>query len=236
MNKNLTQTLVIILVIFLLVFIFSSHLQAQKENPYHLAIVSEVEVYDSLVAVKPDNSLVDLQIFIPRIVLDIRYATNINFTGQKVYEAPKAFVRKPVADSLLKIQNELKTKGLGLKIYDAYRPYSATLKFYEVYPDTNFVAAPWRGSMHNRGCAVDVTLIDLKTNKELEMPTPFDDFTEKAGQLYMELPPRVLQNRQLLRDIMIRHGFIQYDPEWWHYNFKGWEDHELMDVSFKELK
>lgn len=236
MRNRLISFHTFILIIFLSVFCAATNLQAQKENPYHLGIVSDIAVYDSLLVVNPDNTLVDLELYIPGIVLDIRYATKINFTGQKVYEAPRAYIRKPVADSLAKIQNELKVNGLGLKIFDAYRPYSATLKFYEVYPDTNFVAAPWRGSMHNRGCAVDLTLIDLQTKKELEMPTPFDDFTDKAGQLYMDLPQIVLQNRQLLRDIMIKHGFLQYDPEWWHYNFKGWENFELMDISFGELQ
>jgi D-alanyl-D-alanine dipeptidase len=120
--------------------------------------------------------------------------------------------------------------------YHAYRPYAATLEFYKVYPDTNFVAAPWRGSMHNRGCAVDVTLVDLKTKEELEMPTAFDDFTVKAGQFCMDLPSQAIRNRKLLRDIMIKYGFLQYNPEWWHFNFKGWENFELMDISFEELK
>jgi zinc D-Ala-D-Ala dipeptidase len=236
MHKILKPFKVIILGVFLPVLFISCQLQAQKDNPYHLAIISGIAVYDSLVKVNPDNTLIDLEKYIPGIALDIRYATQNNFTGQKVYDAPKAFVRKPVADSLLRIQNELNANGLGLKIFDAYRPYSSTLKFYQVYPDTNFVAAPWRGSLHNRGCAVDLTLIDLKTKKELEMPTPFDDFTKKAGQLYVDLPLKVLQNRQLLRDIMIKHGFLQYEPEWWHYNFKGWENYSLMDISFGDLK
>lgn len=236
MDNNITRFRAVKLFIFLTACFFATQIYAQKENPYNLQIISEVTSYDSLVTINPENALVDLEKYIPGILLDIRYATINNFTGQKVYYAARAYARKPVADSLIKIQNELESKGLGLKIFDAYRPYSATLKFYEVYPDTNFVAAPWRGSMHNRGCAVDVTLIDLKTRKELEMPTPFDDFSVKAGQLYMDLPANVLQNRQLHRDIMIRHGFIQYNPEWWHYNFKGWERFELMDISFEELK
>lgn len=236
MHKRLSLLLTLSLILFLSICFFTKQLHAQKENPYHLEIFSEIAIYDSLVTVNPDNTLVDLEKYIPGIVLDIRYATKDNFTGQKVYDAPRAFVRKLVADSLLKVQNELKTNGLGLKIFDAYRPYSATLKFYEVYPDTNFVAAPWRGSMHNRGCAVDVTLIDFITKKELEMPTPFDDFSRKSGQLYMDLPQKVLQNRKLLRDMMVKYGFLQYDPEWWHYNFKGWEKFELMDISFDELQ
>jgi zinc D-Ala-D-Ala dipeptidase len=208
MLKRLISMHTIFPIVFLSVFCSATNLHAQKENPYHLAIVSEIALYDSLLYVNPDNSLVDVEKFIPGILLDIRYATDNNFTGRKVYDTSMAFVRKPLVEALLQIQNELEIKGLGLKIYDVYRPYSATLKFYKAYPNTNFVAAPWRGSIHNRGCAVDVTLIDLNTKKELEMPTPFDDFTQKAGQLYMDLPQNILQNRQLLREVMIRHGFI----------------------------
>ncbi len=116
--------------------------------------------------------LVDLQKYIPGVVLDIRYADTNNFTGTKIYTQPRAFLRKPAADSLLKIQQILAEKGLGLKIYDAYRPYAATLYFYEVYPDTTFVAAPWKGSIHNRGCAVDLSIINLESGSELKMPTP----------------------------------------------------------------
>jgi D-alanyl-D-alanine dipeptidase len=109
------------------------------------------------------------------------------------------------------------------------------VKFYEVYPDTNFVAAPWKGSVHNRGCAVDLTLVILQTGKQLEMPTPFDDFTEKAAHSYMNLPDQVLKNRQILKDIMTKHGFLIYEAEWWHYDFKDWKSYKLMDISFEEL-
>ncbi len=178
----------------------------------------------------------DIEKIIPGIHLDIRYATKNNFTKQQIYQSPMAFVRKPVAEALLKIQVELKNKELALKIYDAYRPYSATVKFYEVYPDKEFVASPKTGSVHNRGCAVDLSLINIKTGKELEMPTPFDDFTEKAAHTYMDLPAKAIENRKLLKDIMTKYGFIQYDSEWWHYSYKEWEDFELMDISFEELK
>jgi D-alanyl-D-alanine dipeptidase len=153
-----------------------------------------------------------------------------------IYKSPKAYLRRPVAEALFKIEKELNSKGLGLKVYDAYRPYSATLKFYEVFPDTSFVASPRKGSRHNRGCAVDVTIIDLKTGKELEMPTSFDDFTEKASQSYMKLPENAIKNRKLLSEIMTKYGFVKYEPEWWHYDFKGWENFGLMDIPFEELR
>ena len=208
----------------------------KKENHYNLNIISDIITYNSSVKEDSLNQLVNLEKFIPGIVLDIRYATTNNFTGEKIYHSPCAFVRKLVAEALSTIQKELLEKGLGLKVFDAYRPYAATVKFYEVYKDTNFVAAPWKGSVHNRGCAVDVTLIDLKTNKAFEMPTVFDDFTEKAAHSYTYLPDNILKNRQTLKNIMIKNGFQIYDAEWWHYSFRDWENFELLDISFEELK
>jgi D-alanyl-D-alanine dipeptidase len=128
----------------------------------------------------PSKELVDLEKHIPGIVLDIRYATTNNFTGEKIYDIPKAYARKPVADALKRVQQDLSANGLGLKIFDGYRPYRATVKFYEVYRDTTYVASPYRGSRHNRGCAIDLTLIDLKTGEELKMPTGYDAFTRDA--------------------------------------------------------
>lgn len=209
--------------------------QPKKENPYGLEIVSDLAVYHHLVEKDPANELVDIEKIIKGIVLDIRYATINNFTHKVIYPSPKAFVRKPVAEALVKIQHELNEKGLGLKIFDAYRPYSVTLKFYEAFPDTNFVASPRFGSRHNRGCAVDLTIIDLKTKKELEMPTFFDDFTEKANHSYINLPKNALKNRQLLKEMMTKYGFVVYESEWWHYDFGGWRNFKLMDIAFEEL-
>jgi D-alanyl-D-alanine dipeptidase len=219
----------------LLLLLLSWQQQPQKANPYGLEIVSAMADYNRLVKKDPSKQLVDLEKVIKGVVLDIRYATPNNFTHQTIYQAPKAFARKPVAEALVKIQTELKGRGLGMKIYDAYRPYAVTLKFFEVYPDTTFVASPQKGSKHNRGCAIDLTLIDLKSGKELEMPTVFDDFTEKATQAYMNLSPEVLKNRQMLREIMSRYGFIPYESEWWHYDYNSWRNYQIMDLSFEEL-
>jgi D-alanyl-D-alanine dipeptidase len=133
------------------------------------------------------------------------------------------------------IQAQLNEKGFGLKVFDAYRPYAATVKLYEAYPDTNFVAAPWNGSRHNRGCAVDVTLVDLESGKQLPMPTPFDDFTEKASVSYKQLPDSILSNRQILIDVMTKNGFSTYEHEWWHYDYKGWKNYNLLDLSFEDI-
>ncbi|MFA6770202.1 MAG: M15 family metallopeptidase [Bacteroidales bacterium] len=205
-------------------------------NPYNLEIIATAGDYKKTVEADSSNLLVNLETYIPGIVIDIRYATDNNFTGTTIYTAPKAWLRKEAADSLLKIQHILNAEGLGIKVFDAYRPYAATLYFYEVYKDTTFVAAPWHGSIHNRGGAIDLTLINLETREELPMPTPFDEFSEKASHNYSELPDDVITNREKLLKIMTANGFTKYEYEWWHYNIKGRNKYALMDISFEELE
>lgn len=208
----------------------------KEKNPYGLDLINTSEAYLKSVAEDENNKMIDLQKYIPNIVLDIKYADTNNFTHTKIYTQPKAFLRKPAADSLLKIQNLLAKKGLGVKVFDAYRPYAGTLYFYKVYPDTTFVAAPWKGSIHNRGCAIDLTLINLSTGQELEMPTPFDSFSKMAAHSYLDLDSAKLANRAILLNIMTENGFTMYDSEWWHYNLKGKDKYKLMDISFEELE
>ncbi|HMP99186.1 MAG TPA: M15 family metallopeptidase [Cyclobacteriaceae bacterium] len=203
--------------------------------PYGLQPANTLAAYQQQVKDNPENELIDLEYFIPGIVLDIRYATTNNFTAEQIYQLPKAFARKPVAEALLKIQQALQADGLGLKIYDAYRPYAATVKFYEVYHDTTYVASPYRGSRHNRGCAVDLTLIQLDTGEELKMPTSYDSFEEMAHADYPLQDEEALRNRELLKAIMQQHGFKVYAAEWWHYDFIGWENFELLDIPFEVL-
>jgi len=197
--------------------------------------ISGPEKYRAEVKTDPDKRLVDIKKVIPQIQLDIRYATTNNFTQHKMYKQARAFARLPVVMALKDVEDELKAKGLGLKIYDAYRPYAVTVHFYEVTPDTNFVADPRRGSKHNRGCAIDLSLIDLKTGKELDMPTGFDSFSRKASADYPDLPQKEINNRELLKSVMQKHGFHVIGTEWWHYDYNGWQNYELLDVPFEEL-
>ncbi len=201
-----------------------------------LHVIRDTAEYIQEVNESSANELVEIIMEIPDIKLDIRYATKNNFTGEIIYNSPDAFVRKPVASSLKIIQESLKKYGLGLVIFDAYRPYSATVKFYEVYKDTNYVASPWKGSRHNRGAAVDVSLINLETGEEIQMPTGFDNFSEVAHPDYMKLPENVISNRELLISEMQNHGFKVYPYEWWHFDFIGWQEYSLMDISFEELR
>ncbi len=205
------------------------------QNKYGLAAMKLSE-YKESVAANPENELINLEKFIPGLVLEIRYATTNNFTGQKIYHLARAYARKPVAESLKKIQTDLKKQGLGLKIFDGYRPYSATVMFYETYHDTTYVASPYKGSRHNRGCAMDLTIIDLKTGDELPMPTEYDSFKKEAWPATPVADPVIRKNRQTLINAMEKHGFKVNASEWWHFDFIGWQKFAVMDIDFEELE
>ncbi|MEJ7647125.1 MAG: M15 family metallopeptidase [Chryseolinea sp.] len=210
-------------------------LNANAQNKYGLKATT-FEEYRQSIKLEPRRELVDLEKFVPDLVLDIRYATDNNFTGETIYKLAKAYARRPVAESLKKIQADLKQQGLGIKIFDAYRPYKATVKFYEVYDDTTYVASPYRGSRHNRGCALDLTVINLKTGEELKMPTGFDSFQKAAWPSSPVKDPVILGNRTLLINAMQKHGFKVNSSEWWHFDYIGWQKFDVLDIDFEELE
>jgi len=205
------------------------------QNKYGLTPMKMAE-YKLSVRENQNNELVNLESFIPGLLIDIRYATNNNFTGEKIYNLARAYARRPVAEALKKIQADLKMKGLALKIYDGYRPYSATVKFYETYHDTTYVASPYKGSRHNRGCALDLTIIDIKTGNELPMPTGYDSFKKEAWPTTPVADPVIRKNRQTLIEAMEKHGFKVNASEWWHFDFIGWQKFAVMDIDFEELE
>jgi D-alanyl-D-alanine dipeptidase len=179
--------------------------------------------------------LVDVWKLDTTIILDIRYATTNNFTGKQVYDEAKFFLRTEPAQKILDVQKELKSLGLSLKIFDGYRPLSIQKKFWEILPDERYVADPKKGSRHNRGAAVDITLVDNSGN-EIPMPTPYDDFTEKASRNYMDLSSQIIINRKFLEDLMAKYGFVGLPTEWWHFDYEGWEKYDVLDLDFKELE
>lgn len=219
--------------VFILITLYT--IASFGQNKYGLNPM-KMDEYKTSVKANPENELINLAEFIPGLALDIRYATTNNFTGEKIYNLARAYSRKPVAEALKKIQADLKAKGLALKIYDGYRPYSATVKFYETYHDTTYVASPYKGSRHNRGCALDLTVIDLKTGKELPMPTEFDSFKKEAWPTTPVADPVIRKNRQTLIDAMEKHGFKVNASEWWHFDFIGWQRFSVMDIDFEELE
>ena len=190
--------------------------------------VLDQRAYERSVARDPEMRLVDLETL--GIPLDIRYATPNNFMKRTLYPVAKAYLRAPAARALADVQRELAPHGLGIKVFDGYRPYSVTVAMWEPIKNPDFVADPKKGSRHNRGAAVDLTLIDLKSGAEVTMPTPYDDFTPRARQDFSDLPADAIANRALLRDVMTRHGFEPLPSEWWHFDFGGWQKFELLNV------
>src|SRR5919112_3664774 len=166
--------------------------------------------------------LVELKRLDETIKLDVRYATANNFAGRAVYKEARAFLQRPAAEALVRASRALKEKGYGLAVFDAYRPWFVTKLFWDITPEDKkqFVANPARGSRHNRGCAVDLTLYDLKTGRQVEMPSAYDDFTERAHVKYAGGTDEQRRLRSILRAAMEEAGFLIYEPEWWHFDYK----------------
>jgi len=183
---------------------------------------------------KSDFRFAEIEMLDPTILIDMRYASENNFMKQAVYPLHKCFLRVKVAHRLCAVQKWLKRRGFGLKILDAYRPLHVQRKLWEILPDERYVASPEKGSKHNRGAAVDLTLVDEKGN-ELLMPTGYDDFTEKAHWTFHDLPEEALANRALLRRAMATQGFRCYPFEWWHYDDAEWSSYPIEDVALEEL-
>lgn len=183
-----------------------------------------------------EDSLVDIRTVNPNIRLDIRYATTNNFLKRQLYKEARCALRAGVAQKLSRVQEDLQQRGLGLKVFDCYRPLSVTTQMWEVLPDSRYVANPANGSRHNRGAAVDLTLVD-SSGAELEMPTEFDDFTEKAARDYRgnDVSPEALKNSQLLEEVMKKHGFVPLVTEWWHYDAADWKKFAILDIPFSAI-
>jgi D-alanyl-D-alanine dipeptidase len=181
--------------------------------------------------------LVDLAAVDPTVKLDVRYATANNFLGRPVYPDARAFLQRPAAEALARAHRAMREKGYGLLVFDAYRPWSVTKLFWDETPRAKraFVADPRQGSKHNRGTAVDLTLYDLATGREVEMPSPYDEFSERAHPGYAGGPAPARERRDLLRAAMEREGFTVEPNEWWHFNWKDWRSYPILDVPFRAL-
>jgi zinc D-Ala-D-Ala dipeptidase len=209
--------------------------ETKNKYGYPLSIISDFDTYFKQTETDSNKMLIEIKTRIPNIVLDIRYATENNFLKKVFYKEAKAFARLPVVKALENVQAELNKQGIGVKIYDGYRPYAITVQFYESFPDSTYVASPLTGSKHNRGCALDMTLVDLKTGNELAMPTPYDSAIKES---WADAPVKdeiALKNRELMKSVMVKNGFTVEPSEWWHYNFNGWKEYPLMDIPFDFL-
>ncbi len=185
---------------------------------------------------KREADLLELVKLDKTVKLDIRYARTDNFVGKVVYKEARAFLQRPAAEAVIRVHKLLKTQGLGIVIFDGYRPWSITKLFWEVTPDDKrkFVANPKTGSRHNRGCAVDLSIYDLKTGKLVPMPSDFDEFTERASPNYQGGTAEETKNRELLRKLMEAEGFTVNNNEWWHFDYKDWQSYAIYDISFND--
>jgi D-alanyl-D-alanine dipeptidase len=228
MNKNIATVYCALIV---------SMAWAQEKQTIGLKPIKDKISFYNMVERDSLQAMIELKSLIPTVQYELRYASKNNFTGQRLY--PKnthtTYLRRKPAMALAKVAEELRGKGLGIKIWDAYRPYRTTVRFWELIHDERFVANPSKGSGHNRGTSVDLTLVDLKSGKELEMPTPFDDFSPAAFHGALNIDEFRIKNRALLKSTMEKYGFVPLETEWWHYSWQGASAYDVLDLSFKVL-
>jgi D-alanyl-D-alanine dipeptidase len=181
------------------------------------------------------HDLVPLETVQPPCLPEVRYATRHNFTGHALYPLPRVFLHRDAARALTLVQRDLQKRGLGLKVWDGYRPLSVQWKMWNLIRDERYVSNPAKNKgRHTRGTAVDVTLID-KLGRELPMPSDFDDFSERAHRDYRGGTAEERRNRQLLQTAMEKRGFVGFPTEWWHFDLRNWEKYPVLDVSPADL-
>ena len=219
MNFKRSQPIYFLL-LSVLTFIFSckSQNQISKSNSQNQPILN-------------DTSLVHLKDYSKDFEYDLKYATSDNFLKAKVYDCPACFLRLKTVKALIEANKEFVKKGYKIKIFDCYRPLTIQKKMWELVPNTAYVADPSKGSIHNRGGAVDITLVDTK-GKELDMGTPFDFFGIEASHNYSDVSLEVKKNRALLKNTMLKNGFKSFESEWWHYNLKTAMNDKISDIKW----
>jgi D-alanyl-D-alanine dipeptidase len=240
MNANSLRRLLLIAVALTLVGCASSP-EVFRIEP--LRPVAELR-QEALAAIPPaprgderPSDLVELVTVDPTIRLDIRYATTHNFLGEPVYTQARAFLQRPAAEALVRAHRELKAHGYGLLIHDGYRPWYVTKMFWDATPPDkhDFVADPAEGSKHNRGCAIDLTLYDIKTGKAVQMPSLYDEMSPRAHADYAGGTARQRELRDLLRQTMEAEGFTVLPEEWWHFDYRDWQSYAVQNAVFENL-
>ena len=228
----------IFLIFCLNYFFLNIHCSSQSNatNKYGLVVIKDIDDFRSSISEDTNKRMVNVLNCIPGIFLDLRYTTLNNFLSKKLYPKIRTtYLRRATADVLAKVVNDLRNVGLSIKIFDAYRPYAVTEEMWEAVKDDRYAADPAKGSGHNRGIAVDLTLVNLKTGQELPMGTGFDNFSDTAHTDFSYLPAQVIENRRKLQDIMEKYGFVSLDTEWWHFSLPNAQYYELLDLPFDVL-
>jgi D-alanyl-D-alanine dipeptidase len=207
-----------------LIFMLAALLHAQQGPPREAGPFRQPDLVE---LVRMDSTL----------RLDIRYATKNNFLGRPVYKEARAFLQRPAAEAIARVNHALRQKGYGLIVFDGYRPWSVTKAFWDATPEDKkqFVADPQKGSRHNRGCAVDLTMFDLSTGREVRMPGEYDEMTERSHINYQCATPETKAMREMLRAAMEAEGFNVYEPEWWHYDYKDWKQYPILNIKFSDI-
>jgi D-alanyl-D-alanine dipeptidase len=221
-------------IVYAIFFLISFVLVGQEKS--EVVVIRDTVNYLQLIGDDASNELINLEGFVPGLKLDIRYATSNNISGEPLYVKGQAFVRKPVAVSMAIIQDALNRRGLGLKIFDAYRPYAVAEKLAEQLKNSGYAGFSENNTKHSRGASVDVSLISLASGEEIQMPTDYCQNSEATRTNYRNLPDNVRNNREILIQVMQQHGFRVSPDQWWHFDFMGWQAFSLMDLSFEELE
>jgi len=216
---------------------FSVTAQNFPISSYGLPFINSASIYHESLLHHPEKQMISLM-QIPGIIMDLRYASTNNLMHKKLYpeNTKNSFLRKPAYLALEEVAGDLARQGLVLVIFDAYRPYSVTIEIWNPVKDERYAANPAKGSGHNRGIAVDLTLADSKTHQLLAMPTDFDNFSDSARQDFNRTDTKKIANRELLKRTMEKYGFVALPTEWWHFSWPHSENFEVLDLSFEQLE
>jgi D-alanyl-D-alanine dipeptidase len=227
-----------ILLFFFFKILFFLSLKSQTEVKNQLKVISSRDSLEMTIALDPLLEMMELKQLVPNIKYDLAYAQKSNFTKHRLYpkRLKSTYLRKEPALALAKIAEELAVKGLGILVWDAYRPYFVTERFWKLIHDERYVANPIKGSGHNRGIAIDMTLYELSSGTLIDMPTGFDDFSENAHHGYQNISEINIKNREILKGVMEKNGFIKFETEWWHYSWPSPSKYDVLNIPFSQLK
>jgi D-alanyl-D-alanine dipeptidase len=233
MNEGLKPAVITVFFLLCMSLVSAQNLPVSSSG---LLYINSISLFQKSLINHPEKQMLSLA-SIPGIIFDLRYAGTDNFMHKKLYpgDIKTTFLRKPAYQALDSVAADMAKRGLVLVIFDAYRPYSVTQDFWKTMQDERYAANPAKGSGHNRGISVDLTLADAKTHKMIPMPTGYDNFSDSAHQNYSKLDAKRIANRDLLRRVMEKYGFIPLFSEWWHFSWPETGNFEVLDLTFDQL-